>query len=130
MTDAATLTRGQLLRLALGPRPAPEPPAPVPVPDPPLLRFATLGGAVVELREHKFRTTYAHCGKPYGLPDGATRECAGFRWTCLGCGGTDRRHDFYDPGYLDTEHREARDDANDHAAACRAMPRDAPCTAP
>jgi hypothetical protein len=61
--------------------------------DSPLMRFLTLGGAVVELRL---------CTR-YDRP----------RWECLGCGKADTLYEI----------STARDGANEHASICRAMPK-------
>ncbi|MFJ7269396.1 hypothetical protein ACIQV3_22590 [Streptomyces sp. NPDC099050] len=86
----------------------------------PIMQFLTIGGAVVELRAHRFMTRYSWKGRPYV---GDTQyETDGFRWSCLGCdkqGGPN----IFEHDYLSTERDEARNDANDHAETCRAMPR-------
>jgi|HubBroStandDraft_6_1064221.scaffolds.fasta_scaffold11889_4 hypothetical protein len=61
---------------------------------PPLMRFLTLGGAVVEL--HRDTRTGRH------------------RWECLGCEKADMPYETATA---------ARDDANEHAGICRAMPK-------
>lgn len=102
--------------------PAPEPgPEPGQVPDPDLLaRFLTVGGALVELRKIRIRTRYI--SRPCVLPDGQTRLCDGFTWTCHGCGVTGSASATLTEPYLDGDEKQARDDANGHAARCRSMP--------
>ncbi|MGW2861914.1 hypothetical protein [Streptomyces sp. NPDC001205] len=108
--------------------PVPEtttaPAAPAPAAEAPLMRFLTQGGAVVELRSHRFRTRYTAQGRPF-VSD-KYREVNGFTWKCLGCDrrGSGGRGPFSEgEPYLPGEDGQARDDANKHAAACRAMPK-------
>lgn len=90
---------------------------------PPLMQFLTIGGAVVELRQHRFTTLYTtYRGRGYLAPDAKKGEVDGFAWSCHGCGGSGRDARF-DGQYLPGERQKARDDANAHAHACRAMPR-------
>ena len=79
------------------PATAPTTEAPAQPADNVLMRFLTHGGATV---------TVTGSGR-YGAED-----C---RWKCLGCGASDERVPRYD--WL------AREKANGHAAACRAMPK-------
>lgn len=88
-----------------------------------VMRFLTQGGAVVELRTLRFRTNYTWQGRPYVSDD--YHEVDGFTWRCFGC---DKRGNAGDIAslpepYLPDEDGQARDDANKHAAACRAMPK-------
>lgn len=88
-----------------------------------VMRFLTQGGATVEVRSHRFQTRYTHRGRPnvYSFDSSKTRTVDGYRWTCRGC-GTCGEIGISDYNYLDTEEGRARDDANAHAASCRAMP--------
>ena len=114
-----TLIRG---RAATKPaEPLPPEAEPDPAPDPDLLaRFLTAGGAVVELRKVHFRTCYI--SRPLVLPEGETRPCDGFTWTCHGCGVKGSASTIFTEPYLDSDEKQARGDANDHAARCRSMP--------
>jgi hypothetical protein len=85
-----------------------------------LMRFLTQGGAVVELRRHEFKTNYTHKGRPYVGDE--WYPVNGFRWECLGCGKVGGPT-FSEHNYLPDEGDEARDDANEHATSCRAMPK-------
>jgi hypothetical protein len=87
-----------------------------------LMRFLTIGGATVELRSHQFKTRYQWDSRSRVFPNYETRTVDGYRWQCLGCGKLGAA-DFNSTDYLDHEHDRARDDANSHASACRAMPR-------
>lgn len=97
--------------------------APEPVATAPLMRFLTLGGAVVEVHNHRFRTRYLH-GRPY--PDKESGEVDGFIWRCLGCAADGESDGADGPSidrgrYLPKELHLARTDANTHAGQCRAM---------
>ncbi|MFJ7998996.1 hypothetical protein ACIQ7D_17870 [Streptomyces sp. NPDC096310] len=81
-----------------------------------LMRFLTVGGATVELRN-----------------DTTVKECSATIATCLGCGAvqtaewaTEIRL-YSSRSYVIQDRtkgeRNARDKANEHATACRAMPR-------
>lgn len=125
VTETAERRRlGPWLAGLFSPQPLPEP-GPAPDADPPLMRFLTLGGAVVEVVRYRFTTDYLPQGRPFVGHEGYRRDVDGFRWACRGCGCTGKHNDSYDPGYLDSEESAARDDANAHAAACRSMPRPA-----
>lgn len=89
----------------------------------PLMQFLTVGGAVVELRAHRFSTLFTtYRGRGYLAHDREKGEVDGFVWSCRGCGGSGR--DVLSDGqYLPGERGKARDDANEHAETCRAMPR-------
>lgn len=90
-----------------------------------LMQFLTVGGAVVELREHRFTTLFTtYRGRGHTAPDRAKGDVDGFAWSCQGCGGSGRDA-LFDGQYLPGERQKARDDANEHAHACRAMPRPA-----
>ncbi|WP_187368119.1 hypothetical protein [Nonomuraea terrae] len=83
-------------------------------------RFVTLGGAMVDLDRQRFTTTFDHRGAPYGASK--PYEIDGYNWRCHGCGSYGREGDTYhDPGFR--REQEAREDANDHAGMCRAVPR-------
>jgi hypothetical protein len=113
-----TLIRGRAARPL---PPSESEPEPAPAPDPDLLaRFLTAGGAVVELRKVHFRTRYI--SRPCVLPEGETRPCDGFTWRCHGCGVKGSAGTIFTEPYLDGDEKQARDDANDHAARCRSMP--------
>ncbi|MEU8926681.1 hypothetical protein AB0D10_38130 [Kitasatospora sp. NPDC048545] len=85
-----------------------------------LTRYVNLGGAHVDLITRRFATRYTWQGRPY-VGDEA-REVDGFVWECRGC---DTRGGYgYDrEPYLPNERGEATAAANDHASACRAIPR-------
>ncbi|WP_327135920.1 hypothetical protein OG311_38120 (plasmid) [Streptomyces sp. NBC_01343] len=98
----------------------PELPAPVP-----LMRFLTVGHAVVEVHTHRFTTRYTCQGRPYADPANP-REVEGFRWKCGGCGATGETDGSSGPRfdygrYLPEERDQVRADANAHATVCRAM---------
>ncbi|NUQ95892.1 MAG: hypothetical protein HOY79_04785 [Streptomyces sp.] len=82
-----------------------------------IARFLTLGGAVVRMYPTRFITRWAG-GPPFAAAK--PYEVSGYQWTCDGCGSYGREGDTYkDPNYRDKQ--EARDEANGHADACRAM---------
>jgi hypothetical protein len=85
----------------------------------PLIRFLTVGGAAVEVRRTRFITRWASC-PPFAAA--APYEIDGFQWTCHGCGAYGREGETYQDRNFRQE-KEARDDANGHAANCRAMPK-------
>jgi hypothetical protein len=87
------------------------------------MRFLTAGGATVELRTKRFSTrTHPAKGRPYVVDE--PYQVDGYDWDCLGCGAGSRDRSFWDEqGYLPDQQSQARDDANDHASACRAMPK-------
>ncbi|MEE1783068.1 hypothetical protein PUR71_09080 [Streptomyces sp. SP17BM10] len=85
-----------------------------------LARYLTVGGAHVDLLRHKFRTRYTPQGRPFVSDQ--WREVDGFIWQCRGCdtrGGVG----VFDDQYLPNERKQANEDANSHAAACRSMAR-------
>lgn len=83
-----------------------------------LMRFLTHGGAEVELRPAGYISRWAASGPPHAADP---HRVEGFNWRCQGCRSYGREGDTYnDPGYL--ERREAREEANSHAANCWAMP--------
>lgn len=88
-----------------------------------VMRFLTQGGAVVEVRTCRFRTRYTVKGRPYISDE--YREVNGSNWRCLGCGkqGDAAGYSYQAEPYLPDEADKARDDANGHAAGCRAMPK-------
>lgn len=90
-----------------------------------VMRFLTQGGATIELRSHTFRTRYLAKGRPY-IGD-QSRTVDGYRWECLGCEtiGRPSPGSPFDTDYLPNEREKARNDANQHAATCRAMPKPA-----
>lgn len=97
------------------PRAEPEKPTPT---APPLMRFLTRGGAVVAVRAKDLTwVTYQ------GDNSEVHRE-AGHVWRCDGCGvNRECRHEYYyRDGRSGSSIDAARITANDHAAACRAMP--------
>lgn len=104
----------------------PEPPMPettpvaeTPADDNVLIHFLTVGGATVEVYPTRFVTRWASC-PPFAAKE--PYEIDGFQWRCGGCDAYGRQGETY----LDRCFRnraEARDDANDHAEKCRAMPR-------
>ncbi|MEV7782756.1 hypothetical protein [Kitasatospora sp. NPDC088351] len=82
-------------------------------------RFTTVGASAVDLHTHRFTTRYTPQGRPYV---GDAREVDGYLWQCHGCAVTGSYGHYRDP-YLPDEREQAHQDANDHAATCRAMPR-------
>lgn len=100
----------------------PQPqPSPAPPTDNVLMRFLTQGGATVELYPHAWTETHYNIdNKPRKQID---RE--GFEWRCLGCDetGADKNLRLRGAGYHERQPRESRDEANQHATTCRAMPR-------
>ena len=90
-----------------------------PTEDGTLMRFLTVGGAVVAVFRTRFVTRWRGgppfaADKPYWI--------SGFQWECSGCGAYGREGETYeDPNFR--QESEARSDANDHAAQCRAMPK-------
>lgn len=84
-----------------------------------LMRFLTQGGAVVEVYPTRFVTRWAG-GPPFAAAE--PYEIGGFQWKCAGCGAYGREGETYkDRCYR--ELAEARTEANEHAATCRAMPK-------
>jgi hypothetical protein len=73
-----------------------------------IMRFLTQGGAEVHVTENG---TFEHRGF-----SNIAFKVTNHRWKCLGCGGNS---DFY----TRLDESDARDKANAHAAACRALPR-------
>ncbi|MEV8523167.1 hypothetical protein AB0451_03265 [Streptomyces sp. NPDC052000] len=88
-----------------------------------LMRFLTQGGAVVELHKHTYAARTDIRG--YALTAGERRTVDGVNWRCLGCGsqGGQGRYGFGPGGYEGWDLYEPRSDANEHASACRAMPK-------
>lgn len=90
--------------------------------DPILMRFLTIGGAVVELRSKRFMTRWHPLrGRPEAVDQ--AYEVDGLAWECLGCDAHGRDPYSYKGDYLPSERDEARAEANDHANICRAMPK-------
>lgn len=91
-----------------------------------LMRFITQGGATVELH-HQDRTVRTHAGSVYALPDRQTRVSHGFNWRCLGCDliGGGGRYGLGSHHFDETQKFEARNEANQHATDCRALPKTA-----
>jgi hypothetical protein len=88
-----------------------------------VIRLLGLGGAIVELHRTRFTTTWSSSGPPCAAH--TPYEVDGFNWRCLGCDAYGREGDTYnDPGYRDFG--KARNAAQEHAAQCRAMPKDTP----
>ncbi|MFI0425101.1 hypothetical protein [Spongiactinospora sp. 9N601] len=88
-----------------------------------ITRFLNLGGSVTELHRTRFTTRWTYSGPPYAAA--SPYEINGYTWRCLGCAAYGREGDDYnDPGWRKLH--EARQDAQDHAAYCRAMPRPVP----
>lgn len=83
-------------------------------------RYLTVGGATVELRNHRFSTEYT--GRGRGYVGTQRHDVDGFTWTCQGCGTKGGTGFLREEPYLPTERRQANDDANSHAETCRAMP--------
>lgn len=84
-------------------------------------RYLTVGGATVELRDHRFRTQYTWKGRPYVSDE--WHEVDGFIWECQGCGTTGGTGFLGREPYLPNERQKANDDSNGHADACRSMPK-------
>lgn len=104
----------------------PQPqPSPAPPTDDVVMRFLTVGGATVELH-HQTRTVNYQYGRPgYLIGNGETRVSHGYNWRCLGCGSTGGggRYGMGSRHFEDLQLSECRDEANQHATTCRAMPR-------
>jgi hypothetical protein len=86
-----------------------------------VMRFLTQGGATVELYPHAWTETHYNIdNKPRNRVD---RE--GFEWRCLGCDetGADKNLRLRGAGYHERQPRESRNEANQHASTCRAMPK-------
>lgn len=94
-----------------------------PADDRAVMWFLTLGGAEVELRSYRFKTSWDPVkGRPYALDH--TYETSGYAWKCLGCDTASTDYPgTYDDGYLRSEKHLAREHANEHAHDCRAMPK-------
>lgn len=87
-----------------------------------IARFATLGGALVELHSVRYTTRYDSRGNPYLARE--PYEIDGYNWRCLGCA----EYGFEGERYDDTAFRhlkEARAGAQEHAEMCRAVPQTA-----
>jgi hypothetical protein len=88
-------------------------------PDEVIARFVNLGGAVVELHTARFMTHWTYAGPPHAAVQ--DYEVDGWNWRCLGCAAYGRESDTYkDPGFRKLA--EARSEAQQHAAMCRAIP--------
>lgn len=84
-----------------------------------IARFATLGGAPVELHTMRFTTTFDYRGAPFAA--NGPYEVDGYNWRCRGCAAYGREGDSYnDPGFRHLS--EARTEANAHAGECRSLP--------
>lgn len=82
-----------------------------------VMRFLTQGGAVVRVYPTRFVTRWAG-GPPFAAEP---HEIGGFQWKCDGCLAYGREGETYkDRNYRERE--EARDEANEHADTCRALP--------
>jgi hypothetical protein len=84
-----------------------------------IARFENVAGALVELHPMRYTTRYDSRGNPYLARE--PYEIDGFNWRCLGCaeyGFEGERYD--DAGYRHL--KDARTDAQTHAARCRAVP--------
>ncbi|WP_372344704.1 hypothetical protein [Streptomyces sp. KL116D] len=90
-----------------------------------LMRFLTQGGATVELHRQERRVRTRMGASSYLLPNDETRVSNGFNWRCLGCdsNGGRGRYGLGDGHFDETQQNDARDEANDHAERCRAMPK-------
>ncbi|RGD55412.1 hypothetical protein DR950_41860 [Kitasatospora xanthocidica] len=82
-------------------------------------RYLTVGGAHLDLSSHTFWTDYTYQGRHH---IGHRRKVDGFLWRCHGC-GQQGGVGFYREPYLPNERQKALDDSNEHASACRAMPK-------
>lgn len=91
-----------------------------------LMRFITQGGATVELHRQD-RTVRTQAGSVYALPNGTSRLSHGFNWRCLGCDliGGGGRYGLGGRHFDETQKFEARNEANQHATDCRALPKNA-----
>lgn len=86
-----------------------------------VMRFLTQGGSTVELREHTWNEHFP--ATPATNAHTITRN--GHAWRCLGCDtiGRSGTYRIGPEGYKDVA--EARAHANEHATACRALPKPA-----
>jgi hypothetical protein len=114
----ALLTRRKETPMPETPATATETPAPQ-ADDNALMRFLTIGGATVRVHKTRFITRWAG-GPPFAAAK--PYEINGFQWTCDGCGAYGREGETYkDRNFRQVV--EAREDANEHASTCRAMPK-------
>ncbi|MEZ7005691.1 hypothetical protein [Streptomyces sp. AD55] len=90
-----------------------------------VMRFLTQGGATVELHRQTRTVNYQYGSPGLLLGDGRTRVSNGFNWRCLGCNaiGGGGRYGFGDNHFDEYAPENSRAEANQHAAACRAMPK-------
>ncbi|MFB8182600.1 hypothetical protein ACFC8N_42755 [Streptomyces sp. NPDC055966] len=87
-----------------------------------LMRFITQGGATVELHPTRFTAKFDYRGAPYAVSE--PYKVDGFNWRCTGCAAFGREDEtYYELGFR--TRGEARDEANEHATACRSMPKNA-----
>ena len=100
-----------------------QPETPDPWPEGVVMRFLTLGGAVVDVRQRQADLRTRPGSTVDLLPDGETWRAEVFGWRCLGCGEVGAQgHYGLGSSYFE-DLGEARKGANNHATACRAMPR-------
>ncbi|MFF7190516.1 hypothetical protein ACFZAR_36095 [Streptomyces sp. NPDC008222] len=90
-----------------------------------VMRFLTQGGATVELHHQDKRVRTLPGSSVQVMPNGETRISHGFNWRCLGCGdiGGGGRYGLGDRHFDRFQKDEARNEANQHATTCRAMPK-------
>jgi hypothetical protein len=90
-----------------------------------VMRFLTQGGATVELNRQTRTVNYLPGQRGYLMPNNEKRVSRGFNWRCLGCNeiGGGGRYGFGDRHFDEHTPRESRDEANQHATTCRAMPK-------
>ncbi len=90
-----------------------------------VMRFLTQGGATVELHRQDYRLRTKPFNSIELLPNGESRISHGFNWRCLGCNaiGGGGRYGLNERHFDEHKPEESRDEANAHAANCRAMPK-------
>jgi hypothetical protein len=92
-----------------------------------VMQFLTQGGATVELRRQTRTVNYQYGSPGFLLGNGQTRVSNGFNWRCLGCNaiGGGGRYGLGDNHFDEYAPEKSRDEANEHATRCRALPRPA-----
>jgi hypothetical protein len=88
------------------------------------MRFLTHGGATVEVHRQDRRLRTVPGNSTLLMPAGETRISQGFNWRCLGCDaiGGGGRYGLGDRHFDENKPEKSRDEANQHANNCRALP--------